>query len=107
MRFSAALFSLVLLLSPQAASAQTTEMPAVPLTPVEVEQADQPVFRGHAIAMHGAPKYGPAFEHFDYVNPDAPKGGAINLAAQGTFDSFNAFIAVSYTHLTLPTIYSV
>jgi microcin C transport system substrate-binding protein len=46
----------------------------------------------HAIAMHGEPKYGPDFEHFDYVNPDAPKGGTLRLAASGTFDSFNPFI---------------
>jgi microcin C transport system substrate-binding protein len=46
----------------------------------------------HAIAMHGAPKYGPGFTHFDYVNPDAPKGGTMRLAVDGTFDSFNAFI---------------
>jgi len=47
----------------------------------------------HAIAMHGTVKYGPDFKHFDYVNPDAPKGGILRLAAQGTFDSFNPFIA--------------
>ncbi|MFQ5995351.1 MAG: extracellular solute-binding protein [Acidiferrobacterales bacterium] len=46
----------------------------------------------HAIAMHGKPKYGPDFQHFDYVNPDAPKGGTIRLAANGTFDSFNPLI---------------
>ncbi len=46
----------------------------------------------HGIAMHGAPKYGPDFKHFDYVNPDAPKGGTMRLAEQGTFDSFNTFI---------------
>jgi microcin C transport system substrate-binding protein len=46
----------------------------------------------HAIAMHGEPKYGPHFTHFDYVNPDAPKGGTIRLAQRGTFDSFNPFI---------------
>ena len=46
----------------------------------------------HAIAMHGAPKYGPDFKHFDYVNPYAPKGGMMRTAAQGTFDSFNSFI---------------
>lgn len=46
----------------------------------------------HAIAMHGSPKYGPGFEHFDYVNPDAPRGGTLRLAASGTFDSFNPFI---------------
>ena len=32
------------------------------------------------------------FERYDYVNPDAPKGGTLNLVALGTFDSFNAFI---------------
>ena len=48
--------------------------------------------RSHAIAMHGEPKYGPDFTHFDYVNPDAPKGGTLRLAERGTFDSFNRFI---------------
>jgi microcin C transport system substrate-binding protein len=48
--------------------------------------------RAHAIAMHGEPKYKPGFSHFDYVNPDAPKGGSLNLAATGTFDSFNPYI---------------
>lgn len=32
------------------------------------------------------------FEHYDYVNPDAPKGGTLNSIAIGTFDSFNPFI---------------
>ncbi|MGR3539841.1 MAG: extracellular solute-binding protein [Hasllibacter sp.] len=36
-------------------------------------------------------KYGPDFEHFDYVNPDAPKGGEISIATVGTFDSFNPY----------------
>nr|VFK68206.1 MAG: microcin C transport system substrate-binding protein [Candidatus Kentron sp. UNK]VFK72986.1 MAG: microcin C transport system substrate-binding protein [Candidatus Kentron sp. UNK] len=46
----------------------------------------------HALALHGQPKYAPDFKNFDYVNPDAPKGGAIRLAAQGAFDSFHEFI---------------
>ncbi len=46
----------------------------------------------HAIAMHGTPKYPPGFRHFDYVNPNAPKGGTLRIALQGTFDSFNPFI---------------
>nr|WP_159588389.1 extracellular solute-binding protein [Chelativorans xinjiangense] len=32
------------------------------------------------------------FERYDYVNPDAPKGGTLNSAVFGTFDSFNPFI---------------
>ena len=54
--------------------------------------ADQPAPK-HGIAMHGEPKYGPDFSHFDYANPGAPKGGTIRLAVQGTFDSFNPLIS--------------
>ena len=46
----------------------------------------------HGIAMHGAPKYGPEFQHLDYVNPDAPKGGELRRAVTGTFDNLNPFI---------------
>ena len=53
--------------------------------------ANEPTAR-HAIAMHGAPKYLRNFKHFEYVNPNAPKGGAVVNEATGTFDSFNAFI---------------
>lgn len=54
--------------------------------------AGQKIHAGHAIAMYGEPKYGPDFKHFDYVNPDAPKGGTLRLGAAGTFDSFNPYI---------------
>ncbi|TWG92336.1 microcin C transport system substrate-binding protein [Mesorhizobium sp. J18] len=33
-----------------------------------------------------------AFEHYDYVNPEAPKGGTLNSSTIGTFDSFNPFV---------------
>ncbi len=46
----------------------------------------------HAVALHGTPKYAPDFKHVDYVNPDAPKGGALKLNAIGSFDSLNPFI---------------
>ena len=48
--------------------------------------------RSHAIAMHGEAKYAADFPHFDYVNPDSPKGGRIRQGARGTFDSFNPWI---------------
>jgi microcin C transport system substrate-binding protein len=44
------------------------------------------------IAIYGEPKYKPGFTHFDYVNPDAPKGGELRQAVIGTFDSVNPFI---------------
>ncbi|MEH6472625.1 MAG: extracellular solute-binding protein [Halopseudomonas sp.] len=46
----------------------------------------------HGIAMHGEPKYSADFTHFDYTNPNAPKGGTVRQWALGTFDSFNPFI---------------
>jgi microcin C transport system substrate-binding protein len=45
----------------------------------------------HGIALHGQLKYGPQFSHFDYVNPNAPKGGEARFAAIGSFDTFNPF----------------
>lgn len=43
-------------------------------------------------SLIGASKYDKGFERYDYVNPDAPKGGTINSTVNGTFDSFNPFI---------------
>ncbi len=47
---------------------------------------------GHAIAMHGLPKHGLGFEHFDYADAAAPKGGSLILSRTGAFDSLNPFI---------------
>ncbi len=46
----------------------------------------------HGLSLFGAPKYPAGFERFDYVNPDAPKGGLLRYAAIGNFDSLNPFI---------------
>jgi len=43
-------------------------------------------------AMGYIPKYPPDFSHFDYVDPQAKKGGKLVLAGTGAFDSFNPFI---------------
>lgn len=45
----------------------------------------------NGIALHGAPKYPANFPHFDYANPDAPKGGDLHLSSIGTFDTINPF----------------
>lgn len=52
--------------------------------------ADQPqeVF---AFSLLGQPHYRSGFSQFDYVNPAAPKGGSVTLAAIGTFDNFNRY----------------
>ena len=44
-----------------------------------------------SIALHGAPKYKSGFDHFDYANPNAPKGGTLRESEIGTYDNFNRF----------------
>lgn len=43
-------------------------------------------------SLIGESKYGNNFQRYDYVNPDAPKGGTVNSVVIGTFDSFNPYI---------------
>ena len=43
----------------------------------------------HASSAIGEPKYPEGFTHFDYVNPEAPKGGTVRLGDMGGFDTFN------------------
>lgn len=49
----------------------------------------------HALSTFGVPKYGPDFEHLDYVNPDAPQGGEMSFAwSSGSFDSMHPYTRV-------------
>jgi microcin C transport system substrate-binding protein len=57
-----------------------------------LQAADSRVTTVHGLSLFGNLKYPPTFKHFDYVNPDAPKGGEVRLAAIGTFDSLNPFV---------------
>jgi microcin C transport system substrate-binding protein len=43
----------------------------------------------HGISLMGQVSYPRDFKHFNYVNPDAPKGGRVRLSAEGVFDTFN------------------
>lgn len=52
------------------------------------------VLGAQGIAQYGKPKYADGFSHFDYVNPDAPRGGTITLPnpdRRTSFDKFNPF----------------
>lgn len=52
------------------------------------------VSAAHAFSLYDTPKYPAGFTHFDYVNPDAPKGGELFLAnpdRRTSFDKFNPF----------------
>lgn len=57
-----------------------------------VAGAQEPVWR-HGVTLGDALKYPQGFVRFDYVNPDAPKGGVLRLSQDGTFDTFNPVLA--------------
>jgi microcin C transport system substrate-binding protein len=80
---TAALFATLALasLSPHGSAAAQDQAPAV-------EPGATPPWR-IGLSLLGEPKYTKPFDHYDYVNPDAPKGGTVRLAIPGTFDNFN------------------
>lgn len=49
------------------------------------------IIKSHQLTLIGNSKYAADFAHFDYVNPDAPKGGILKLATTLNFDSLNPF----------------
>ncbi len=69
---------------------------AVGLPAIESARAQtasgEPAWR-HALSLFGDIKYPADFKHFDYVNPDAPKGGVARMISIGTFDNFNIAVA--------------
>jgi len=54
--------------------------------------AQEKIIKSHGISTFGDLKYRADFKHFDYVNPDAPKGGEFSTAGFGTFDSMSPYI---------------
>jgi microcin C transport system substrate-binding protein len=53
-----------------------------------------PAWAAHGYALWGELRYPPDFQHFDYVNPQAPKGGELRLGSNTrstTFDKYNPF----------------
>ena len=89
-RFALCLF----LLSPFAALASAlAEEPAAPQAAPAASPPANPATEDlphhHALSLIGPPKYPADFAHFDYVNPDAPKGGLVRIADIGGFDSLN------------------
>ena len=55
-------------------------------------RAAQLVWR-HGLSLFGDVKYPAGFPHFDYVNPQAPRGGSARQIALGTFNNFNIVVA--------------
>ena len=55
--------------------------PALTLSGARAQDAATGVTRAFGSSLVGEPRYGEDMAHFDYVNPDAPKGGRARLAA--------------------------
>lgn len=53
--------------------------------------AQEETIKSHGYSFYGDLAYAADYPHFDYVNPDAPKGGEISIATLGTFDSMNPY----------------
>jgi microcin C transport system substrate-binding protein len=66
-------------------------LPAIE-TAIAQDAVGEPVWR-HALSLFGDIKYPAGFKRFDYVNPDAPKGGVARMISIGTFDNFNIVVA--------------
>ena len=67
-------------------------LPFAGRTALAAAAAPEAAHSGYGLSLFGELKYPPDFTHFDYVNPSAPKGGAMRFAAIGTFDTLNPFI---------------
>ena len=65
----------------------------------------QQIIKTHAISLTDSIKYGADFKHYDYVNPNAPKGGTFRRALYGTYDSFNMFAVKGVSASGLGYIY--
>jgi microcin C transport system substrate-binding protein len=61
----------------------------------------------HALSLINAPAYKPDFKNFDWVNPDAPKGGRVRQWALGSFDSLNPFPVKGSVATSLMLIYDM
>ncbi|OJW47215.1 MAG: hypothetical protein BGO67_02855 [Alphaproteobacteria bacterium 41-28] len=59
---------------------------------LHAEISSSPTQPTHGISVYGDLKYPAGFTHFDYANPNAPKGGEVKAAGLGSFDNFNPFI---------------
>ncbi len=81
------------LLQSSAFVAAIPALKAVGLNAVEPAQAQAAPEWKHAMSLFGDIKYPAGFKRFDYVNPDAPKGGVARQISIGTFDNFNLAVA--------------
>ena len=86
---------ITLTLAPAGAHAEAAGETAVTPPAVSPDEASSSkpgaakVITATSFALRGEPKYPEGFKHFDYANPDAPKGGSMRFSAVGTFDNLH------------------
>ena len=73
-----------------ASLAPVAQVTGLKIAGIQIAHAEDRQFR-HALTLFDDIKYGPDFKHFDYVNPDAPKGGRVRFGVVGSFDSVNPY----------------
>jgi microcin C transport system substrate-binding protein len=78
---------------------------AIPAGPESLPAPAGSATHHHALSLVGEPKYGPDFKHFDWVNPDAPKGGTVRGFVEGSFDSLNPFTVKGVPASSLGLVY--
>ena len=61
------------------------------LVGAEARSEEPKIIKSHGYSFYGDLTYPADYPHFDYVNPDAPKGGEISFSTLGTFDSMNPY----------------
>lgn len=66
--------------------------------------ADEGVWQ-RSLALYGTPKYASGFTHFDYANPNAPKGGTLKMSYGSAFDSVNPYILKGISAPGLSMVY--
>lgn len=68
----------------------------------ELETLPQP---SYGYAVFGELRYPPDFTHYDFANPDAPKGGTLHMGINGSFDSLNDLVVKGTAAAGLARIY--
>lgn len=86
-------------------TADRAERPTEVIAAADAADDFDPEIPRHGSSLFGELKYGPDFRHFDYVNPDAPKGGEVRYGAFGSFDSLNGFIVKGQAAAGISLIY--
>ncbi|KAA2313011.1 ABC transporter substrate-binding protein [Pseudooceanicola sediminis] len=88
-----------------APDARAQEAPSEPSETTESATGDEKIIKSHGYSYFGELKYPADFDHLDFVNVDAPKGGDIAIQASGTFDSLNPFTVKGRAGALASTMY--